>query len=99
MNISVKEITSENWTQAIKLKVTDDQAKFVASNAVSIAQSKFHSFLECYGIYNDDTMIGFAAFGINPQDDAAWIARYMIDWNYQRQGYGMAGLEVLLRLM
>ena len=99
MNISVREITAENWIHAIKLTVKGDQVKFVAPNATSIAQSKFESYLECYGIYNDDTMVGFTAFGINPDDDTIWIARYMIDQNYQRQGYGKDALTVLLKFM
>ncbi|MHA1442981.1 MAG: GNAT family N-acetyltransferase, partial [Candidatus Heimdallarchaeota archaeon] len=63
MTISVKEISEENWVQAIKLKVKDEQESFVASNAASIAQSKFHTFLECYGIYDKDEMVGFSALG------------------------------------
>ncbi len=45
MSIAIKEITAENWFQALKLKVKDDQENYVASNAASIAQSKFHTFL------------------------------------------------------
>jgi len=81
------------------LKVKDDQEKFLASNATSIAQSKFDSFLECFGIYKDDTMVGFAAYGINPEDDTIWIARYMIDQNFQGQGFGIKALNVLLKFM
>ncbi len=99
MNISLREITADNWVDAIKLKVDVDQEKFVASNAISIAQSKFHSFLECYGIYNEDTMVGFTAFGINPEDDKVWIARYMIDGKHQGKGYGKVALESLLQFL
>ena len=51
MTISIREITVENWVEAVKLKVKKDQENFVASNAKSIAQSKFQPFLECYGLY------------------------------------------------
>ena len=44
-------------------------------------------------------MVGFAAFGINPEDDTIWIARYMIDQSYQGQGYGSAALKELLTFM
>ncbi len=99
MRISLREITVDNWMDAMKLKVDVEQERFVASNAASIAQSKFHDFLECYGIYYEDTMIGFTAFGINPEDDNVWIARYMIDYRYQGNGYGKAGLHILLEFM
>ena len=99
MSISLKEITAENWLQALKLKVKDEQENFVASNAASIAQSKFHTFLECYGIYNEETMVGFAAFGKNPEDDTIWIVRYMIDQNFQGKGFGKNALPVLISFM
>ncbi len=99
MSITIKEITAENWVQALKLKVKDDQENFVATNAASIAQSKFATFLECYGIYNDDTMIGFTAFGRNPEDDTIWIVRYMIDQKSQGKGYGKGALKVLIKFM
>jgi diamine N-acetyltransferase len=99
MNITIKEITADNWIAAIKLKVKDEQVNFVASNAASIAQSKFHPFLECYGIYNDDEMVGFSALGKNPEDDTIWIVRHMVDGNHQGKGYGKAGLKAVIKFM
>ncbi len=97
--MSLKEITAENWITAIKLKVKKEQEGFVASNAISIAQSKFMSFLECYGIYVDEEMVGFSALGKNPDDDTLWIVRHMIDENYQGKGYGKAGLKTVIDFM
>ena len=99
MTITIKEISAENWVAAIKLKVKDEQINFVASNAASIAQSKFHTFLECYGIYNDDEMVGFSAFGINPEDDTVWIVRHMVDEKHQGKGLGKAGLKAVIKFM
>ncbi|MDQ3022240.1 MAG: hypothetical protein M3R36_16955 [Bacteroidota bacterium] len=42
MNIILREVTKENYLEAIKLKVTLEQNNFVASNIFSIAQSKFY---------------------------------------------------------
>ena len=70
LTITIKEITAENWVDAVKLKVKEEQGNFVATNAVSIAQSKFQSFIECYGIYSKNEMVGFSAVGKNPEDDA-----------------------------
>jgi diamine N-acetyltransferase len=99
MAITIQEITEENWVAAIKLKVKDEQDNFVASNAASIAQSKFHTFLECYGIYNKDEMVGFSAFGKNPEDDTIWIVRHMVDAKHQGKGYGKAGLKAVIKFM
>ncbi len=99
MAIKIEEITADNWLAAIKLKVKDDQEDFVAGNAASIAQSKFHPFLECYGIYKDDEMVGFSAFGKNPEDGTIWIVRHMVDANHQGKGYGKAGLKAVIKFM
>ncbi|MBN1329577.1 MAG: GNAT family N-acetyltransferase [Candidatus Heimdallarchaeota archaeon] len=97
--MTLREINTENWITAIKLKVKKEQESFVASNAISIAQSKFEPYLECYGIYIKEKMVGFSALGINPKDKTLWIARHMIDENYQGQGYGKAGLKAVIEFM
>jgi diamine N-acetyltransferase len=99
MNIEIKEITVENWVDAVKLKVREDQENFVASNAISIAQSKFHPFLECHGFYANDEMVGFSATGRNPQDDEIWIARFMIGEQFQGMGYGKKGSNKLIEFL
>ena len=99
MSITIREVTAENFIDAIRLQPTPEQQRFVASNAASIAQSKFDTFLECYGIYNGDTMVGFSAFGKNPDDGEAWIARHMVGAEHQRQGHGRAGLLAIIEHM
>ena len=96
MQVAIREIAEDNFVEAMRLEVKPEQKQFVASNAASIAQSKFHTFLECYGIFDVDTMVGFSAFGKNPEDDTIWIVRHMIGADHQRKGYGSAGLRVLL---
>ena len=88
MDVSIREITADNWVEAVKLKVKKAQENFVASNAVSLAQSKFHTFLECHGFFLDKDMIGFSATGKNPEDGKIWIARFMIGEQFQGNGYG-----------
>jgi diamine N-acetyltransferase len=99
MAVTIREISAGNFVEAIRLKVAPSQERFVASNAASIAQSKFDTFLECYGIYEGDTMVGFSAFGRNPEDGAAWIARHMIGADHQRKGLGRLGLQAIVAHM
>ncbi|MCE7741328.1 MAG: GNAT family N-acetyltransferase [Candidatus Heimdallarchaeota archaeon] len=99
MTISIKEITADNWIKAVKLEVRSDQKGFVASNAKSIAQSKFQTFLECYGVYENEQMVGFAATGKNPEDGEIWIARYMIGVQYQGKGLGKKGSQKLVSFL
>ena len=99
MVIIIREITGENWFEAVKLRVKKEQENFVASNAVSLAQSKFQSFLECYGIYSEDEMVGFSAVAQNPADKTVWIVRHMIDAKHQGKGYGKAGLKKMIKYL
>jgi len=99
MQVSIREIAEDNFAEAMRLEVKPEQKRLVASNATSIAQSKFHAFLECYGIYNEDTMIGFSAFGKNQEDDTIWIVRHMVGAEHQGKGYGSAGLQALIEHM
>jgi diamine N-acetyltransferase len=93
MAMSIREIATDNFVEAIRLKAKPEQEAFVASNAVSIAQSKFHTFLECYGIYDGATMVGFSACGVNPEDGTVWIVRHMMNAQRQREGLGREGLR------
>jgi len=99
MTVSIREITADNFIDAVRLKPTPEQEQFVASNAASIAQSKFHTFLECYGIYDGETMVGFSVFGRNPEDGEIWIARHMVGAEHQRNGFGRAGLQLIVEHM
>ncbi len=44
-------------------------------------------------------MVGFSATGRNPEDDAIWIARFMIGEQYQGKGYGKKGSLKLLEFL
>ena len=97
--ISIREITKENWIEAVKLKVKKEQEAFVASNAISLAQSKFQPFLECFGIYSEDEMVGFSAVAQNPADKKVWLVRHMVDAKHQGRGYGKASLKKIIEYL
>lgn len=99
MRVYLKEITADNWIQAVKLEVKEEQKNFVATNAISIAQSKFESFVNCHGIYDGETMIGFSATGKNPEDGTIWIIRHMVGKQYQGKGYGKLGLQQVIGML
>lgn len=97
--IVLKEITKENWLKAVSLKVHDSQTNFIASNAFSLAQSKYAD--DCYpmGIYNEEEMIGFLMWGIEPGTGHYWIIRFMIDKNFQGKGFGRLAMQEIIRLL
>lgn len=94
--ITLKEITRDNFWDCISLEVASEQSDFVASNAVSIAQSKVQPECIPLAVYDDDLMVGFVMYCIDEDDGEYWIYRVMIDKNQQSKGYGKKAMELLL---
>lgn len=99
VNVTLRDITADNWRACVKLKVAPEQERFVASNAFSLAQSKYEPELIPQGIYDGDTMVGFLMY--RPGDFGlakVWlIYRLMVGKDYQGKGYGRAGMVCLLQ--
>ncbi|MFJ8260621.1 GNAT family N-acetyltransferase [Rummeliibacillus sp. NPDC094406] len=97
MNINLRDITEENWIKCISLTTNTDGSntvfeEFVASNAVSIAQSKIQDGWITKAIYDEDTIVGFTMYGYANDLEIYEICRLMIDYNYQQRGYGTQAL-------
>ena len=94
--VKLRDVTAENWKAVVKLAVAIDQQEFVASNAYSIAQSKFESFVVPKAIYAGKRPVGFImweASKVKGKANEYSISRLMIDRHHQRKGYGRAALE------
>lgn len=95
MNFEIILANADNWLDLINLKVKDNQIDFIESNCLSIAESKFITQWMPCGIYMDKKLIGFSMYGL--LDDArVWLDRFMIDYNFQGQGYGKKSLIYLI---
>jgi diamine N-acetyltransferase len=97
MNITLREITRDNWRTAAKLKLADGQEKFVAPNWYSLLEA-MHSNGELHSraIYDDDAMIGYVMYGIDPKTERCWIVRLMTDKDQQGKGYGRAAMALII---
>jgi len=96
MTIEFKDITTENWKECIMLTTNTDGKHtlleaFVASNAVSIAQSKIQEGWIIKAVYAD-VMVGFVMYGYSEDDSCYELCRLMIDHKYQGRGYGKRSL-------
>lgn len=104
MEIQLRDIDEKNWLECTRL-TTDPQGQhilfeeFVASNAVSLAQSKIQEGWTTKAIYDADQMVGFTMYGFSREMDFYEICRLMIDYRYQRKGYGRKALEKILKEM
>ncbi|HEX8287224.1 MAG TPA: GNAT family N-acetyltransferase [Pyrinomonadaceae bacterium] len=96
MNVSLREITPENFRECVNLKVADAQQNFVAPNVMSIAQSKIYPTMNIRAVYAGDEMVGFTMFGLDTNDDRYYLVRLMIDERFQGKGYGKAALSEII---
>jgi len=97
MAIALREITKENLSDILKLKVANYQEKFVASNAVSIAQAHFSPEIAWFrAIYADEVPVGFLMLDDEPNNASYYLWRLMIDERFQKRGFGKRALELLI---
>ena len=103
MDITLRVIDDTNEDAVASLAVTDDQKKYIATNASSLETSRkeeYQKIARPFGIYADGNLVGFAmfAFELDSPDpsDRYWLWRFMIDRHWQRKGYGSAALEAII---
>ncbi len=97
--VRLDEITPQNFKECINLKVAESQTSFVASNVMSIAQSKIHPAFNPRAIYASEEIVGFAMFGLDADDGRYYLIRLMIDEKHQRKGYGKAAVLAVMEKM
>jgi len=98
MSLHIREITQENWRAAAALTVSTQQQHFIESNAFSMAECFYEKNAVSVGMYDNDTLIGFAMYGWpDIQDQSAWLDRFIIDRHYQGKGYAKRFLLLVIR--
>ena len=93
----------------LKLELAESQKDYVASNTVSMAQAYAVNasgrFVQCFGIYDGDTAVGFAMIGHHSEEyngmaeiyrHSYYLWRFMIDHRFQGKGFGRDALNLLL---
>ena len=94
--ITFREIDRNNIWDILKLKVSEEQMHFVATNAVSIAQAKAQPECVPLAIYDGETPVGFTMYCLDLEEKEYCIYRLMIDSRYQRKGYGREALQKII---
>jgi histidinol dehydrogenase len=94
----VRPVRSEDVIPLVKLSVAEDQAKFVAPNAVSLAQAAYKPPGRPLGLYASGEPVGFLLLWDARRDpeepaDQLHIWRLMVDARQQRKGYGEAAVR------
>ena len=94
MNITLREITKDNYMDVCDLEVADDQKRHLSSNMESLVESKFYETMIPRAIYADDKPVGFIMG--DRSSDTVGIFRFMVDFNFQNKGIGRAALELAI---
>ena len=94
--ISLRVITAKNVMLICSLSVSEGQRRFVAPNAVSIAQAYFSKSAWFRAVYLDEAPIGFVMLAETPKRGRHFLWRFMIDVNYQGKGYGATALGLVI---
>jgi diamine N-acetyltransferase len=96
-NVSLRRITAKTVRALCNLSVSENQKKFVAPNAVSIAQAYFCRKAWFRAIYAGETPAGFVMLYENPKRGTYYLWRFMIDAKYQGRGYGRKALDLVIK--
>jgi diamine N-acetyltransferase len=97
VQVTLREITIDNWQECIKLRVSDEQTDLVPSNIYSIAEAQFYPEAVPLPIYDgQERMVGFVMYGVDVASDKWKIFRLMIDQAYQGRGYGRAAMRHII---
>lgn len=96
-----KSVNAENRREVEGLTVFSEQAGFIESVSECLREADELELWRPVGIYDSDTLIGFAMYGYFPEPAPGqlWLDRLLIDKRYQGKGYGkQAVLSLLDRL-
>jgi len=94
--VTLREITKETVRDVCRLQVAEGQRKFVAPNAVSIAQAYFAPKAWFRAVFAGETSVGFVMLLDDPDKPEYYLWRYMIDARYQGLGFGQKALELVI---
>lgn len=93
MNIEFRVIDKTNYNQCIKLKTSEEQKRFVATNIFSLVQSAYEPNLYPLGVYKHKKMVGFILYDFDDEINGWSMSRFMIDEKFQNQGIGKVTLH------
>ena len=95
--ISLRKITEENFMDAFHLKLAPGQERFVSHPIRSLAQAYvYREQCQPFGIYDDDTMVGYVMVICDYDIPEYDIWHMMIDEAKQGAGCGSKALDLVL---
>lgn len=98
MSLLIRAVTTESWRSVAALSVSGHQNQFIESNSFSLAESLFEENGVSFGLYDEETLVGYAMYGWpSHTTQSAWLDRFMIDHRFQGNGYAKRFLPLLIQ--
>ena len=95
MEVSLRQVSKENYEEVCELDVTKEQEDFVACNMWSIVESKYNEGYETRVIYLNEEPVGFFMW-VKESRIKVSIWRFMVDKNHQQKSIGRVALNLAL---
>ena len=95
MEISLRQVTKENYEEVCELDVTNEQEDYVACNMWSIVESKYNDGYETRAIYMKEEPVGFFMW-VKESEFKVSIWRFMVDKKHQQKSIGRVSLNLAL---
>lgn len=97
--VSLRDVTAATVREICRLDTSEEQRRFVAPNAVSIAQAYFEPRATFRAVYADETPVGFMMWRSLDDPGAAFLWRFMIGRHHQRKGHAKQAIALLIDLL
>lgn len=102
--VTLREISRENWREALELSVHPEQQRFVADYVPVALVGLAKAYVRPLGlvwlpfaIYAGHEMVGFLELALDPgSTDQYWLYHFFIDARYQQKGYGKKALAAFI---
>ncbi len=92
-------VNERTFKRVLNMKLPQEQACFVASNAVSLAQAWLYSEeARPYALCEGDEVVGFMMLDWDEAEKTCGIWRLMIAPEHQKKGYGRQAVEAAVTL-
>ncbi len=105
--LSLREVTRENWRATLSLAVFPEQQRFIADYTPIAAIALAKAYIRPagltwvpYAFYANTEMVGFIELAYEPESaDNYWIFHFFIDHHVQGRGYGKEALRLIIQLV
>jgi ribosomal protein S18 acetylase RimI-like enzyme len=94
--VSLREIDEHNVRKVTALAVTPGQRRFVAENAVSLAEALVCKHAWYRAVYADEAPVGFCMIYEDLEKPIYYLWRFMVDARYQGLGFGRQAIGQLI---